>query len=178
MQIPKERSIISKQIQNLSRKLLREYNDAKITSILSDFSDLGRLSTVPMYPVTRTENTIPIESALFSKALEKVYHSDRILPEDKISTPLDVCPFSIDELLHVLKKMRNGKSADTSNIVIEMIKYAGDAFHSVLLGMYNQILLDGCVPEKWHITVFRMLPKSGNLNNVSNWRSIAILRIL
>ena len=131
-----------------------------------------------MYPATRIENTIPIESVAFSKSLEKVYQSDRILREDDIFTPIDVRPFSIDELVHVLKKMRNGKSADTSSIVIEMINHGGDTFRSMLLGMYNQISSDGCVSEKWHITVFRMLPKSRNLNEMSNWRPIAILPIL
>jgi hypothetical protein len=131
-----------------------------------------------MNPVIRTETTVPIESAAFSKSLGKVYESNDVLPDILFQGPLDLDPFKMDELTHVLKKMRNRKSADTANIVVEMIKNAGHAFHSVLLGMYNQILLDGCVPAKWHITVFRMLPKSGNLNEVSNWRPIAILPIL
>jgi len=57
-----ERRIVSKQIQKLSRKLLRQHNDAKITSILTDFawkiiSGLSKPScTNRNYSTSRTES--------------------------------------------------------------------------------------------------------------------------
>ena len=50
--------------------------------------------------------------------------------------------------------------------------------HQVLLDMYNGILTSGCVPENWHVTIFTMLPKTGDLNDASNWRPIAVSPIL
>ena len=44
--------------------------------------------------------------------------------------------------------------------------------------MYNSILDTGSTPSNWHVTVFRMLPKSGDLSDANNWRPIAVLPIL
>ena len=44
--------------------------------------------------------------------------------------------------------------------------------------MYNSILATGQIPPNWHVTVFHMLPKSGDLKDPSNWRPIAILPIV
>ena len=74
--------------------------------------------------------------------------------------------------------MRNRRGADKFNIVAEMVKHAGKTFHETLLGMYNDIISSGVVPHDWHVTVFTMLPKSGDLKNASNWRPIAILPVL
>ena len=65
-----------------------------------------------------------------------------------------------------------------SNIFVEMIKFAGTAFQNVLLSFYNDIINQAEIPENWHVTIFSMLPKSGNLECPSNWRPIAILPIL
>ena len=78
--------------------------------------------------ILRSEITVPIEPEPFTKLLEKVYESSENLTKHFPETPLDISPFVMDELVHALKKMRNGRCADTSNIVVEMIKHAGDAF--------------------------------------------------
>ena len=74
--------------------------------------------------------------------------------------------------------MRNSRGADKSNIVVEMIKFAGAAFQNVLLSFYNDIISHAKTPGNLHVTIFSMLPKSGNLECPSNWRLIAILPIL
>ena len=60
-----------------------------------------------MNPVIRKETTVPIESAAFSKSLGGVYESDNVFPKFSFQGPLDLDPFSMEELIHVLKKMRN-----------------------------------------------------------------------
>ena len=67
-----------------------------------------------------------------------------------------------------LKKMKNNRGADKSNIVVELIKFASTPFQNVLLRFYNDIISLGKVPENWHVTIFSMLPKSGNLECPSN----------
>ena len=74
--------------------------------------------------------------------------------------------------------MKKGKAQDMSHIIAEMIKHAGLPFLEILLQMYNSILETGNTPENWHVTIFRMLPKNGDLSNVNNWRPIAVLPIL
>ena len=65
-----------------------------------------------------------------------------------------------------------------SHIIVEMIKNAGVSFLQILVDMYNSVLSTGNTPRNWHITIFRMLPKSGDLSNANNWRPIAVLPIL
>ena len=74
--------------------------------------------------------------------------------------------------------MRNRRGADKTRVVVEMVKHGGPVLHQKVLEYFNEILLTGRVPENWHITIFTMLPKSGDFTKVSNWRPIAILPIL
>ena len=73
--------------------------------------------------------------------------------------------------------MTNLRGADEDGVVVEMIKYASKSFKITLLSFYNQRLLDDCFDESWHTTILQMLPKDGDLNELSNWRPIAILSI-
>ena len=59
-----------------------------------------------------------------------------------------------------------------------MIKYASHDCHLHLLNAYNKILRDVQIDDQWYDTIFRMLPKSGDLKDPGNWRPIAILPIL
>ena len=90
----------------------------------------------------------------------------------------EIPPFAIPELTRALGKMRNRRGADKSKVIVEMIKFGGPVLHEQILSCYNEILSTGTVPKDWHVTIFTMLPKSGDLQNVSNWRPIAILPIL
>lgn len=82
------------------------------------------------------------------------------------------------DLTTAIKRLRNRRGSDMRHIVAEMIKYADAFVYQALLDAYNKILTDGTIPDDWHVTVFTMLPKHGNLNDASNWRPIAILPIL
>ena len=44
--------------------------------------------------------------------------------------------------------------------------------------MFNDMLTRGYLDSTWHNTIFQMLPKSGDLNDPSNWRPIAILPVI
>eukprot|EP00973_Karenia_brevis_P006575 894252-Karenia_brevis.AAC.1 len=74
--------------------------------------------------------------------------------------------------------MSNGKAADNHNIIIEMIKMGNSLLHDRILQCFNEILDNSIIDENWYTTIFRMLPKQGDLNLISNWRPIAILPIL
>ena len=86
--------------------------------------------------------------------------------------------FSMPELDTALKALSNMRCADEENIVGEMVKYASDQFKTELLRCFNESLHSGIFEETWYYTCFQMLPKSGDLTKVSNWRPIAILPIL
>ena len=86
--------------------------------------------------------------------------------------------FSFDELTIALQKMANLRCEDEHGLVIEIIKIGSLQLQYAILQHSNHCLDEGEVDSDWHITIFKMLPKSGNLCEVANWRPIAILPIL
>lgn len=56
-----------------------------------------------------------------------------------------------------------------------MLKYSSDELKYAVINEFNLALHTGVFHPDWHITVFQMLPKEGDLRKVSNWRPIAIL---
>ena len=51
-----------------------------------------------------------------------------------------------------LTKMKAGKAAGPSGIVIEMIKAAGEKMVDSLVTLFNTIIKDGVVPKDWNMS--------------------------
>ena len=83
----------------------------------------------------------------------------------------------MEELDSTLHSMTNLKDADENGIVIEMIKHATSTFKESLISLFNQTLMDASFEDSWYVTILQMLPKDGDLNELTNWRPIAILQI-
>ena len=86
--------------------------------------------------------------------------------------------FDTQEFSAALKYMKKGRGPDTFGITLEMIKFGSPLLHTVLVDMFNDMLLRGYLDLSWHNTIFQMLPKSGDLKDPSNWRPIAILPVI
>ena len=173
-----ERASISKSIQKLSRKLLRKYKNEETEHLLQDFSGLSDLPNILECPISSSGKHQEIDCNIFAKALQQVYED----PDGTISVDYEkiksIPEFILPELFGAMRKMRNRRGGDKTKVVIEMVKHGGPILHQKLLVYVNEISSTGRVPENWHITMFTMLPKSGNLEYVSNWRPIAILPML
>ena len=74
--------------------------------------------------------------------------------------------------------MKSNKAADKMGIIFEMIKFGTDELHHHILKILNLILMKGQVPEEWSTIFFSLIPKSGDLTKVENWRPIAVLKIM
>ena len=85
--------------------------------------------------------------------------------------------FVLEELERALKAMSNLRSADEDGIVVEIIQFANIQFKEALCIFFNQILMEGTFDESWRNTILQMLPKDGDLKELSNWRPIALLPI-
>ena len=59
--------------------------------------------------------------------------------------------FDMDELQRVLKKLKNGKAPGNDRVINEMIKYAGEEFHELLLELYNRCLDMEAIPNEWKV---------------------------
>ena len=144
---------------------------------MKGFADLGRLGNIPKDTKPKRETSSQIEAVEFVKLLEQVYESDDAELVADVSTNQEIPVYAIQEVQDVLEKMKNEKAQDMSHIIIEMIKSAGLPFLEILVQMYNPISDIGYTPSNWHVTIFRMLPKGGDLSNVNNWRPIVVVPI-
>ena len=119
---------------------------------------------------------------------EELYRSkrsdDNAFPEEGAACGLpacekDVVPFSKEELVVAIKKLKNNKCKDTSGVVGEMFKHAGPQLREILLDLYNEVLKGSeTPPQKWKESVVRVLYKSGPSNAAANYRPITIIPLL
>ena len=58
-------------------------------------------------------------------------------------------PITIDMVKKAISKMKSGKAASPSGIVVEMIKAAGDAGATMIPDLATAIIRDGKVPTDW-----------------------------
>ena len=73
--------------------------------------------------------------------------------------------------------MRTKRCADKHSVVAEMFQNGGPELKQCLACAFNNMIDDNTWPEDWRHVICRMLPKGGDLSQVSNWRPIAVLDI-
>ena len=168
---------LSKLIHKQSRKELRMWKAKWAEYLLEKFENTKYLQKIKISPIK--SSACPIDAESFASFLGTLYSSSNPLTttEEDTKAIRSIPEFSLDELEAALKGIANLRSADEDGIVVEMIKYANESFKEALLGFLNQILIDGRFDESWHTTILQMLPKDGDLGELSNWRPIALLPI-
>jgi hypothetical protein len=88
-------------------------------------------------------------------------------------------PFVLDELMTAIKRMKLGKARDKSGIAAEMIKLDCPLLHSMILELFNDVLIpDGQLPADWRSSRLVVIFKKGDPKLPGNYRPIAILPIL
>ena len=172
-----ERRTVSKDIQKEMRRELRKWHSTQAEKVLGEFKDLERLHGIHKAPILSMKRNEQPDPEIFASLLSQVYTSD--LPNLEMNQILiqQIDLFSFRELLDGLRRMSNGRGMDSNGIVVEMVKDASDKFKQALLNVFNHILSTGSIEVDWHTILFSMLPKSGNLDDPTNWRPIAILPI-
>ena len=85
----------------------------------------------------------------------------------------------MDELNNEVRKLNNGKCRDTNKVFAEMIKQGGPQLKHALLYLYNGLIQPNAeTPKQWKQTVMTVIHKSGDPQQPSNYRPIAIIPIL
>ena len=172
-----ERSRLSKLITRELRAGLRRWKTQKLQTQLEKFTDIKHSTRIHDAPsVGATSSNIAPQQ--FANSLTAVYKSNNYSVDWDVAKVREVPLFSIAELRTGLRKLASNKCGDEHGVVAEMLKYASELLHDTILQCFNQMLATGHFPDDWHQTVFKMLPKSGDLSSVDNWRPIAILPIL
>ena len=140
---------------------------------------MSRLDVLCHVPVEREIPAKRPSDGELARALADVYSretpAERPLPRTALR---DVPPFSTAELRAALRKLARNKAADSEGIALEHISQLPLRAKKLILGQYNKCLNDGAFPKEWLHTTFTMLPKPGDASKASNWRPIAVQRIL
>ena len=101
------------------------------------------------------------ETSMSEKAKQNAWaeHYERLLNvefdwyPDHLSNepPLEglLIPFTIDMMKKAISKMKSGKAAGPSGIVVEMIKAAGDTGATMIRDLATAIICDDKVPTDW-----------------------------
>ena len=180
-----QRMELSKQIRKHIKKRLRERRNLRTERVLTEFVQLNRLDEVHHDLVKQSKQCVAEEQPTphkFAEYLQGIFAveipTSNWQPRIRNSGENANVPFfSMGELDYVLCKMRNGRCADTDGLMAEMFKYASVETKRCFLDLLNDVLKTGNLESSWRHSMFVMLPKSGDLSETNNWRSIAILKI-
>ena len=84
-------------------------------------------------------------------------------------------PITIDMVKKAISKMKSGKAAGPSSIVVEMIKAAGDTGATMIRDLATAIIRDGKVPTDWEESFIVCLYKGkGDALDRGNYRGLKL----
>ncbi|GFR71735.1 endonuclease-reverse transcriptase [Elysia marginata] len=79
------------------------------------------------------------------------------------------------EVEWAIKQLPKGKSADNDEIHAEMIKASGEQGIDIFHKLCKKIWIEEKWPDEWVKSVFVPIPKKGDLQQCSNYRTIALI---
>ena len=87
-------------------------------------------------------------------------------------------PITLAEVNHVVKAIKNNKSAGSDGIVGELIKYGGEPMCKMLLTLFNLAWDKEYVPNFWREGLIVSLFKKGDREDPGNYRGITLLNVV
>ena len=87
-------------------------------------------------------------------------------------------PITLAEVSHVVKAIKNNKSADSDRIVDELIKYGGEPMCEMLLAFFNLVWDSEYASSYWREGLIVSLFKKGDREDPGNYRSITLLNVV
>ena len=86
-------------------------------------------------------------------------------------------PWTLQEFMGAVEKLKLNKSADECGLIAEVLKYIPTSFAAKILRLYNELLSNGHIPSSWRRTFFTMLAKHRKAALVTDFRRIASIRL-
>jgi len=86
--------------------------------------------------------------------------------------------FTYQEISDVLRTFACNKAAGPDGVVMEMLKAGKDILLPLFILLFNLILKDGNFPAEWSKAMLIPLYKKGSVNDVNNYRGIALLNVI
>lgn len=84
----------------------------------------------------------------------------------------------MEELINVIKKLKNGKTPGNDKITTEMIKNLGETGREILLQIINKAWKNEKIPEEWGIALIKPIHKKGDKQTCENYRGITLLNTI
>lgn len=84
----------------------------------------------------------------------------------------------MEELMNVIKKLKNGKTPGNDKITTEMIKNLGETGREILLQIINKAWKNEKIPEEWGIALIKPIHKKGDKQTCENYRGITLLNTI
>ena len=115
--------------------------------------------------------------------LKDVNSSQDTTPQPYFNTDSDSnsilnIPISQEEILSVVKSLKNNKASGPDKILNEYIKQTIDCMINVYVKVFNLIFEKGVFPDSWLIGIIKPIYKTGDKNNTENYRPITLLSCL
>ena len=85
-------------------------------------------------------------------------------------------PWTLQELMGAIEKLKLNKSADECGLVAEVSQHMSTNFAAKNIYLYNDLLSSGHTPSSWRRTLFTMLAKHRQAALVTDFRPIASIR--
>ncbi|UYV75015.1 hypothetical protein LAZ67_12002100 [Cordylochernes scorpioides] len=95
----------------------------------------------------------------------------RISPSDPILDP----EITFEEIGRAIRDLKNNKASGPDDIPNEIIKVLPDSYMGLLEQFYNRALIMGHYPTIWTKSIIHPIFKSGDKDNPSNYRGIALI---
>lgn len=95
----------------------------------------------------------------------------------RVSDSIYLHPASVNEILLVIRDLENNKACGPDNIPVKIVKNNADTFAVLLQNMFNSIIETGTYPNCLKVAKVIPIFKSGDSNDVGNYRPISTLSV-
>ena len=167
------RKSLSFQIRRLHRKECRQWKVSLLRQYLQHparWKELQGISSSTSKPLHQHP---PLDE--FATMLEELFTGTSETPLQPHHLTEE--PWTLQELMRAIEKLKLNKSADESGLVAEVFKHISNNFAANILRLYNDLLSSGHIPSSWRRTLFTMLAKHRKATLVTDFRPIASIRL-
>ena len=167
------RKFLSSQIRKLHRKESRQWKATLLRKYLANPARWKELQSMSSYSSKPLHQHPPLDE--FALMLEKLFTGT---PEAPLRpNNLTEEPWTLQEFMGAVEKLKLNKSADECGLVAKVFKYIPTSFAAKILHLYNDPLSNGHIPSSWRRTLFTMLAKHRKAALVTDFRPIASIRL-